>query len=80
MFDNINLEDELGYKLPEAYIYLMKKHNGGIPKNTCCPCKESTSWSDDHVAITGIFGIGKEKIYSLCGELGSQFMVDEWES
>ena len=28
-------ERELGYKLPESYIWLMKQHNGGIPVNTC---------------------------------------------
>ena len=74
-----SVEEELGYKLPTAYIWLMKQHNGGIPVNTCYPCDEPTCWSDDHVAITGIFGIGREKSCSLCGELGSQFMIDEWE-
>ena len=74
-----SVEKELGYKLPAAYIWLMKQHNGGIPVNTCYPCDEPTCWSDDHVAITGIFGIGREKSCSLCGELGSQFMIDEWE-
>ena len=74
-----SVEEELGYKLPAAYIWLMKQHNGGIPVNTCYPCDEPTCWAEDHVAITGIFGIGREKIYSLCGELGSQFMIDEWE-
>lgn len=74
-----SVEEELGYKLPAAYIWLMKQHNGGIPVNTCYPCDEPTCWSDDHVAITGIFGIGREKSCSLCGELGSQFMIDEWE-
>jgi hypothetical protein len=74
-----SVEEELGYKLPAAYIWLMKQHNGGIPVNTCYPCNEPTCWAEDHVAITGIFGIGREKIYSLCGELGSQFMIDEWE-
>ena len=73
------VEEELGYKLPAAYIWLMKQHNGGIPVNTCYPCDEPTCWSDDHVAITGIFGIGREKSCSLCGELGSQFMIAEWE-
>lgn len=72
------IEHELGYKLPESYIYLMKKHNGGIPKNTCCPCKETTSWADDHVALEGIYGIGREKPCSLCGDLGTRFMIDEW--
>ena len=74
-----SMEEELGYKLPAAYIWLMKQHNGGIPVNTCYPCDEPTCWADDHVAITGIFGIGREKSCSLCGELGSQFMIDEWE-
>ena len=74
-----SVEEELGYKLPAAYIWLMKQHNGGIPVNTCYPCDEPTCWADDHVAITGIFGIGREKSCSLCGELGSQFMIDEWE-
>ena len=74
-----SVEEELGYKLPAAYIWLMKQHNGGIPVNTCYPCDEPTCWAEDHVAITGIFSIGREKSYSLCGELGSQFMIDEWE-
>ena len=74
-----SVEEELGYKLPASYIWLMKQHNGGIPVNTCYPCDEPTCWAEDHVAITGIFGIGREKSCSLCGELGSQFMIDEWE-
>ncbi len=74
-----SVEQELGYKLPASYIWLMKRHNGGIPVNTCFPTDTSTSWAGDHVAITGIFGIGREKRYSLCGEMGSQYMIDEWE-
>ena len=74
-----SVEEELGYKLPASYVWLMKQHNGGMPVNTCFPTEESTSWAEDHVAITGIFGIGREKSCSLCGELGSQFMIDEWE-
>lgn len=74
-----SVEQELGYKLPASYIWLMKQHNGGIPVNTCFPTDQTTSWADDHVAITGIFGIGREKTYSLCGEFGSRFMIEEWE-
>ena len=74
-----SVEEELGYKLPAAYIWLMKRHNGGIPVNTCYPTDTPTTWAEDHVAIAGIFGIGREKSCSLCGELGSQFMIDEWE-
>jgi len=74
-----SIEQELGYKLPASYIWLMKQHNGGIPVNTCFPTQEPTSWASDHVAITGIFGIGRKKDYSLCGMLGSRFMIEEWE-
>ncbi|KAB7672563.1 SMI1/KNR4 family protein [Bacillus sp. B1-b2] len=72
------VEGELGYELPESYIWLMKQHNGGVPVNTCYPTNMATSWAEDHIAITGIMGIGYNKSYSLCGDLGSQFMIDEW--
>lgn len=73
-----SIEQELGYKLPASYIWLMKQHNGGIPVNMCFPTHKRTSWADDHVAIDGFFSIGRAKTYSLCGEMGSQFMIDEW--
>ena len=73
------IEAELGYRLPGAYIALMRSRNGGIPFNTAFPTKSPTTWAADHVAISGIMGIGREKQYSLCGSLGSQFMIDEWE-
>jgi hypothetical protein len=74
----ISIEEELGYKLPDSYIELMKLHNGGIPLNYCHPTEVRTSWAEDHVAIEGIMGIGRTKAYSLCGKIGSQFMIDEW--
>ncbi|MEF3354110.1 SMI1/KNR4 family protein [Paenibacillus sp. GYB006] len=73
-----SIEKELGYKLPSSYIQLMKQQNGGVPKNTNFPTEDSTSWAEDHIAITGILGIGREKDYSLCGEFGSPFMIEEW--
>lgn len=72
------VERELGYKLPASYIWLMKQHNGGIPVNTCFPTNTPTSWAEDHVAITGIFGIGRKKACSLCGRDGSRFMIEQW--
>jgi hypothetical protein len=73
-----SVEAELGYKLPAFYVQLMRQRNGGVPRNRCFPTTEATSWADDHVAIEGIAGIGRSKSYSLCGDLGSQFMIDEW--
>jgi len=72
------VEADLGYRLPAFYVALMRVRNGGIPRNTRFPTTEATSWADDHIAITGIAGIGYDKEYSLCGGLGSQFMLDEW--
>jgi len=72
------VEKKLGYKLPGSYVDLMRHQNGGLPKKTAFPTTEPTSWAEDHVAIHGILGIGDSKTYSLCGELGSQFMKDEW--
>lgn len=73
-----SIEEELGYKLPADYIWFMQQQNGGIPVNTCYPTAMPTSWAENHVAITGIMGIGREKTYSLCGDLGSNFMLEEW--
>jgi hypothetical protein len=76
--DVARVEKELGYKLPKSYVALMRFQNGGIPKRANHRTKERTSWADDHVAITGIYSIGRDKRYSLCGNYGSSFWVEEW--
>ena len=75
-----SVEQETGYKLPASYITLLQSQNGGIPGNTSFPTNEPTSWAEDHVAITGIFGIDASKTYSLLvickikvGQLNKQF-------
>jgi hypothetical protein len=72
------IELRLGYRLPKSYIELSRYQNGGIPKNTNHRTASSTSWANDHIAITGIYSIGNKKTYSLEGEIGSQFMIEEW--
>ena len=72
------VERELAYKLPKSYVELMKYQNGGMPKKTRHRTKQRTSWSHDHIAISGIYSIGSEKPCSLCGGFGSQFWMDEW--
>jgi hypothetical protein len=68
----------LGFKLPSAYVELMKSKNGGAPARTCHRTCEPTSWAKDHIAITGIYSIGNAKRCSLCGEVGSEFWMTEW--
>ena len=72
------VEQELGYKLPLAYVVLMATQNGGEPKRTNHRTSEATSWASDHIAIAGIFSIGDAKPSSLLGDVGSQFWIDEW--
>lgn len=72
------LEKELGYKLPASYIWLMKQHNGGIPLKLYYPCKEVTHWTNGHITIAGIMGIGTTNPNSISGEYGSQFMIEQW--
>lgn len=74
-----SIENDLGYKLPRSYVELSRTQNGGIPKRTNHRTTDPTSWSKDHVAISGIFAIGRTKTYGLCGQIGSQFMIDDWE-
>jgi hypothetical protein len=73
-----SIERELGFRLPSAYVALMSTQNGGIPTRTCFPTTVPTSWAQDHIAITGFLGIGRQKIYSVLGSLGSKFMQEGW--
>jgi hypothetical protein len=72
------VEDELGVALPKTYVELMQHQNGGIPRRTNHRTSEPTSWSRDHIAITGLYAIGRASTYSLCGGFSSQFWVKEW--
>lgn len=73
-----SVEGEPGYRLPGSYVAMMRRHNGGLPRRTCFPTSTRTTWADDHVAVTGIFGIGRDVRYSLCGEAGSRFWIQAW--
>ena len=65
-------EVELGYTLPTAYIELLKNHNGGVVKKNCF-----INDDDDCVYITGIYGIDRDKKYSLLGEMGNEFWISK---
>ena len=65
-------EAELGYTLPAAYIELLKNHNGGVVKKNCF-----INDDDDCVYVTGIYGIDRDKKYSLLGEMGNEFWISK---
>lgn len=70
------VEERLVFRLPAFYIDMMKLHNGGIPQNRCFPLKETVSGGKNHITISGILGIGREKKHSLCGESGSWATIE----
>jgi len=72
------LQAELGYRIPDAYIALARRHNGGLLQRSCHPMDEATSRADDHIEVTGLHAIGRQARYSLGGEIGTRFMQREW--
>jgi hypothetical protein len=70
-------EDSLGYKLPKAYLRLIRARNGGTPRRCCFRTQGPTSWAADHIQVVGIRGIGGR--WGIDSEdLGSQYMIQEW--
>lgn len=70
-------EVKVGYKLPESYLGLIRIKNGGSLKRGCFPTNVPTSWAEDHVALSGIRGIGGQ--WGIDSEtLGSREMIPEW--
>ena len=50
-------EEVLNVKLPESYINLLKEQNGGTLRLDAHPTSEPNSWADDHVNVSGLYGI-----------------------
>ncbi|WP_170399834.1 SMI1/KNR4 family protein [Ruegeria arenilitoris] len=73
-----SVEQELGVKLPESYVEMMKVQNGGTPSKNSHPTNTPTSWAKDHIAISGIYGIDRKLDCSLCGYFSTKFWMGEW--
>jgi hypothetical protein len=71
-------EKTLGYKLPESYKALMKRHNGGILQYGLFLLPFAAHGEPDEIYISSIMGVDAAKQYSLCGGLGSRCMIEEW--
>lgn len=72
-----SVEEELVFRLPAFYVQMMKQHNGGVPRSRSFPVADPVSGEREHIAISGILGIGREKKRSLCGEAGSRFRIEQ---
>ena len=75
-----DVQEKLGFRLPDAYVELMKMHNGGLLNRCWYPVKEDAKTYSDYIQVTGILGIGSEVPYSLCGRFGSEFLLEGHET
>lgn len=70
-----DVERTLGYTLPQSYLRLLREKNGGAPKCQCHPTA-GTSWSDNHVRVMSLFGIGGRWGVD-SREFGTRHMIQE---
>jgi SMI1/KNR4 family protein SUKH-1 len=71
-------EEVLGFRLPSAYVDLLRERNGGTPVRRCCPTEFATSWADDHFEISGIRGVGGAWGIDSSPGGGSPYLISEW--
>ncbi|WEG18895.1 SMI1/KNR4 family protein [Alkalihalophilus pseudofirmus] len=69
-------EDDLGIKLPDSYLQLLKQQNGGYLIFNAHPTDVPTSWASNHVQVDHLFGIG---IGTEKGILDSSYLIQEWD-
>jgi SMI1-KNR4 cell-wall len=70
-------EAELGVRLPEEYVALLRIQNGGVVSKQCnaFPTAERTSWAEGWVGLEELRGIGPD----LLTILSSPYHTDEME-
>ena len=72
-------ENELQVKLPTLFIELLKIQNGGYTNGFAFPMTVKTTWSENHVPLSELFGIVTDKaIETAHNILDTQYMIEEW--
>lgn len=66
----------LGYKLPEAYLAVLKELNGGYLHKFTFELAEKIEGQGEFVCMPEIFGIGYER--GIDGQYGSTYLIKEW--
>src|SRR4051812_34391667 len=69
-------ERTLGYRLPSAYVALLRARNGGRPQRRCYATAVATSWAPDRIEISDLIGMGYDD--GIDGATGSRYMISEW--
>jgi hypothetical protein len=78
--DMVNFAEEmLNVKLPNLLIELLKIQNGGYTRGFVFPMTKKTTWAENHVPLSELFGIvTDENTETSQNILDSQYMIDEW--
>ena len=73
----VSAEKLLGYRLPEAYLTVLKELNGGYLHKFIFELDKEIEGQGKDVCMPDIFGIGYEG--GIDGESGSQYLIIEWD-
>ena len=72
-------EKELGVTLPTRLVELLKIQNGGYTKGFAFPTTQKTTWAEDHVPLSELFGIVLDKDFRTAQNImHTQYMTEEW--
>lgn len=69
------VEEDLGYRLPDSYKSLLRRHNGGLVNRCRYRVPAPDEGCPDCIYITEILGIGSDAPCSLSGRFGSRFLI-----
>lgn len=72
-------ENELGVRLPLTLVELLKVQNGGYTKGFAFPMTQKTTWAEDHVPLSELFGIVLDKNFKTAQNImHTAYMTEEW--
>lgn len=72
-------EQQLGIRLPRAFIDLLRQQNGGYTKGFAFPMSQGTSWAEDHVPLDELGGIVTDRAHEgVHNILLTDYMTREW--
>ncbi|MEU5655152.1 SMI1/KNR4 family protein [Streptomyces sp. NPDC047737] len=74
----LDAERQLGVRLPASLLEILRVRNGGPVADAwnAFPTAEPTSWSEHHVPLDGLMGIGRHE--GRLSLLDSAYLVKEW--
>jgi len=72
-------ETQLGVKLPDEYVRLLRLQNGGYTPGFAFPMSQPTSWAHDHIPVDELFGIVTDaSIRTPLNVLDTEYLTKEW--